>query len=387
MENTELTLLEMIGSVYEDLDTDKIEERFVELVNDMFHFDRVALFFLKHRKQVLQGKLSRGFPPGMIENTEIPIKNDSIIARPLITGIPVRISPDDPDQQVGLLGLANSVLVPIVNKKRIPCWEIKNCNQPGCPAYGRKWLRCWLVPGTKCGGEAVDSLDEKAVRCPACPIFASFNIDAIEGVLVADNSISKRPITEDIITLVSVIAHTVGMAINNSKIYMKTLDVAIRDSLTSLHNRRYFNERLLDEVERAGRYGDSLSLIMCDIDHFKRINDNYGHPVGDEVLRWLAEILRKGLRKSDVISRYGGEEFAAILSNASREQALAISEKLRRSIEEYPFVHRESRISVTLSFGISTFGIDSKKFEGLIESADKALYKAKAQGRNMVCTP
>ncbi len=387
MENTELTLLEMIGSVYEDLDTDKIEERFVELVNDRFHFDRVALFFLKHRKEVLQGKLSRGFAPGMIENTVIPIKTDSTIVRPLITGIPARICTDDPGQSERLLGLANSVLVPIVNKKRIPCWEIKNCNQPGCPAYGKKWLRCWLVPETRCSGEAAASLAEKAGQCSTCPIFATFNMDAIEGVLVADNSISNRPITEDTITLISVIGHTVGMAINNSKIYMKTLDVAIRDSLTSLHNRRYFNERLLDEVERARRYGDSLSLIMCDIDHFKRINDTYGHPVGDEVLCWVAETLRKGLRKTDVISRYGGEEFAVLLSNAGRDQAFAIAEKLRRSIEECPFVHRESPIAVTLSFGISTFGVDSRKFEGLIESADKALYKAKAQGRNRVCTP
>ena len=135
----EFAILEMLGGVYEDLDIDKIEERFVALVSDIFQFDRVALFFLKHRKEVLQGKLSRGFKPRIITNTSVSIKSDSLLVKPLITGSPVYIGIglEDPDLPARRLGLINTVLVPIVNKKRIPCWEIKDCGMTDCPAYGK----------------------------------------------------------------------------------------------------------------------------------------------------------------------------------------------------------------------------------------------------------
>ena len=257
------------------------------------------------------------------------------------------------------------------------------------PGLRQKRLRCWLIPGTHCGNDSASkwSFDAKAAQCAACPIHDAFNVDAIEGVLVADNSISKKPITEETANLLLIISHTVGMAINNSKVHAKTLDVAIRDTLTKLHNRGFFNSRLIYEVERAGRYGEALSLLMCDIDHFKRINDGYGHPVGDKVLSWVADILNRQLRKTDVIARYGGEEFAAILLNTDSAQAQAIAEKLRRAIEEDFFQRLNDEIKITLSFGVSTFGNDSNTSEGLVRRADSALYKAKTLGRNRVCTP
>jgi diguanylate cyclase (GGDEF)-like protein len=203
--------------------------------------------------------------------------------------------------------------------------------------------------------------------------------------MIVDNSISNRPITDKTVTVLSIIAHTVGMAINNSKLYLKTLDVAIRDPLTGLHNRRYFNERLLDEVERASRYAEHLSLVICDIDHFKKINDSYGHPAGDTVLCGVADTLRNNIRKNDIVSRYGGEEFAMLLLNTEKAQAAAIAEKIRRAFEEGSFSLNGGDIRLTLSFGLSSFGVDSSTFEGLISCADQALYSAKARGRNMVC--
>ncbi len=189
--------------------------------------------------------------------------------------------------------MTNSALIPIVNKKRVPCWEIKKCQANDCPAYGKKWLRCWLIAGTKCSDGSDVTIEEKANQCSKCQIFADLNFETIEGVMLIDNSISNKPITDEIIALLSIISHAVGVAINNSKLYMRTLDVAIRDDLTGLHNRRYFNERLLDEVERAQKYGETLSLIMCDIDHFKHVNDSYGHPFGDSVLCWVGDMLQK----------------------------------------------------------------------------------------------
>jgi len=384
MESSDITIIEMLGCIYEDLDIDMIEERFVELVNQVFAFDRVALFFVKHKKEVLHGKLAKGFDPGLIQGMEIPIHSKSVLMSPLITGIPMHNPLKNKDPYVDLLQLDNFALIPIVNKKRTSCWKLKNCGATDCPAYGKKWLRCWLVAGTKCspGGEL--TVEEKTEQCSNCPIFAAHDFQATEGVMIIDNSLSGKPITDDMVTLLSIIAHSVGNAINNSKHYTRTLDLAIRDSLTGLHNRRYFDERLLDEVERARRYGERLSLIICDIDHFKKVNDTYGHPVGDSVLCWVANILGNALRKSDVVSRYGGEEFAALLIDTDMDLSIQIAEKVRSIIAEHPFRHVNRDIRVTLSFGVSSLASDSVSFEGLISRADMALYSAKAQGRNRV---
>ena len=386
MNSGDLNIIEMLGCIYEDLDIEKIEEKFVDLVNDAFSFDRVALFFVKHKKGILKGKLSHGFDQAVVKSIEIPLSGKSLLIDPLITGMAYRGISNIPDQYADLLGLTNFALIPIVNKKRMACWKIKNCGSKDCPAYGKKWIRCWLVSGTKCSNGGVLTPAEKTRQCSTCPIFADMNIDTVEGVMIVDNSISSRPITDKTVTVLSIIAHTVGMAINNSKLYMKTLDVSIRDPLTGLHNRRYFNERLLDEVERASRYDEHLSLVICDIDHFKKINDSYGHPAGDTVLCRVAEVLRNNTRKNDIVSRYGGEEFALLLLNTEKSQAAAIAEKIRRAFEESPFILNGEAVRVTLSFGLSSFGVDSSSFEGLISCADRALYSAKARGRNMVCS-
>lgn len=380
-------VLEMLGCIYEELDIDTIEKKFMDIVSEVLSFDRTALFFVKHKKEVLHGKLSKGFDSEVIKKLRIPLKGNSVFAKPLITGMPLRIQKNttDTEKEINLLGLKNSALIPIVNKKCVACWEVKNCHINECPAYGKKWLRCWLVAGTKCNSGSDITAEEKTMLCSRCPVFADLNVEAVEGIMLVDNSISDKPITDDTITILSILAYAVGVAINNSKLYKKTLDVSIRDDLTGLHNRRYFNERLLDEIERAQRYSEAVSILMCDIDHFKRVNDTYGHPFGDSVLCWVGDQLQKNLRKTDVISRYGGEEFAILLLNTKKTEASNIAEKIRDSIEKSLFSHLNTGIKITLSFGVATLGNDSNTFEGLLTRVDNALYSAKIQGRNRVC--
>ena len=387
MSNYDTAILEMLGCIYEDLDIDTVEKKFVDIVSEVFSFDRTALFFVKHKKEVLHGKLSKGFDSEVIKKLEIPIKGNSVFAKPLITGMPLRIQKNtvDTEKEINLLGLKNAALIPIVNKKCVACWEVKNCQTKECPAYGKKWLRCWLVAGTKCNSGSDITAEEKTMLCSKCAVFADLNVEAVEGIMLVDNSISDKPITDDTITILSILAYAVGVAINNSKLYKKTLDVSIRDDLTDLHNRRYFNERLLDEIERAQRYSETVSILMRDIDHFKRVNDTYGHPFGDSVLCWVGDQLQKNLRKTDVISRYGGEEFAILLLNTKKAEASNIAEKIRDSIEKSLFSHLNTGIKITLSFGVATLGNDSNSFEGLLTKVDNALYSAKIQGRNRVC--
>jgi diguanylate cyclase (GGDEF)-like protein len=161
--------------------------------------------------------------------------------------------------------------------------------------------------------------------------------------------------------------------------------ISITDGLTSVFNRRFFMERIRQEVKRVNRYGSSVSVLMIDIDHFKKINDTYGHQAGDAVLANLAATIKRRLRETDVLARYGGEEFVLIATPMELPGALILAERIRALVESTPLEHNGRRISVTVSIGISTWTPSLKEdFEELVRLADGALYRAKEEGRNRV---
>ncbi len=162
--------------------------------------------------------------------------------------------------------------------------------------------------------------------------------------------------------------------------------LAKTDGLTGLYNHRVFQEKINEEVMRATRYKRTLFLLMADIDHFKKINDTYGHQVGDMVLKTVADIIKKNVRQLDFPARYGGEEFALILPETDCDNAYKVGERIRRAVQDHEFRLPDGRtFSVTISIGIACFPIDSKDQEELIKKADSALYRAKEMGRNTVC--
>jgi diguanylate cyclase (GGDEF)-like protein len=169
--------------------------------------------------------------------------------------------------------------------------------------------------------------------------------------------------------------------------YHETIyNMTITDGLTDVRNKKKLDELLGKEIPRAVRHNRDLSLLMIDIDHFKDVNDTYGHLAGDSVLRDLAGILQKRLRPDDELGRYGGEEFAAMLPETSLNGALKIAEDLRALVEQHRFVVEGEQIRVTVSIGAAalTGGMDAK---GFFRAADEMLYKAKNSGRNRVCPP
>ncbi len=160
--------------------------------------------------------------------------------------------------------------------------------------------------------------------------------------------------------------------------------LALHDALTGLYNRGSFNEALNDELFRAHYYDRNISLLIIDIDFFKKVNDTYGHQAGDKILKSIANIILSSIRKSDYAARYGGEEFVIILPDANTEKAIGLAENIRVSVEQKKFkISKNEAITLTISIGVGSSSIEiSPKL--LIETADKALYKAKENGRNQV---
>lgn len=163
----------------------------------------------------------------------------------------------------------------------------------------------------------------------------------------------------------------------------------ITDPLMGIHNRRYLDRRLKEEVDRALRYGVPLSVLLLDIDRFKRINDAYGHPVGDRVLCGLGKLIRDTVRNTDVVARYGGEEILVIATCTPPPPVPVVAERVRRTVEAAVLVPatpatRGEEIRVTVSIGVASLGPDIRTVEALVQRADQAMYRAKREGRNRV---
>jgi len=164
----------------------------------------------------------------------------------------------------------------------------------------------------------------------------------------------------------------------------KLADQSVHDALTGLYNRRYLEESLARELVLAERKGHPVSVIMADLDHFKKVNDQYGHLAGDEVLRAFGAILKRNARASDIYCRYGGEEFLLVLPQMPAEKAAERAEQLRRSLAAAPIHYGATPIAITASFGVAAFPDQGSGGDRLIDAADKALYQAKHNGRNRV---
>mgnify|MGYP001202718330 CR=1 FL=1 len=170
-----------------------------------------------------------------------------------------------------------------------------------------------------------------------------------------------------------------AIAIKNADLYT----MAIRDGLTKLYIRKYYRERLYEEWQRSKRNKSSLTLAMLDIDHFKNINDTYGHQAGDLVLKGLADVLQKNCRSVDIPCRYGGEEFAIILPETTHEQAYVFLERMRKTMEACRIDYHDEAIQATMSMGYATIPeLEPGDIEAFMEMADKALYHSKKTGRN-----
>lgn len=184
--------------------------------------------------------------------------------------------------------------------------------------------------------------------------------------------------------VLTAILQVFGPAICWSKRYQEVHDMAMVDGLTQLLNHRSFMERLAEELERDTRYGESMTFLMLDLDNFKRVNDRHGHQYGDYVLRQTAQLIRSSIRKADIAGRIGGEEFAVIIINASKQTSRSTADRIKKSIADHPFSHDGVDSRITVSIGMSEYPRDGKNMKAILKMADDAMYRVKEGGGNAV---
>jgi diguanylate cyclase (GGDEF)-like protein len=185
--------------------------------------------------------------------------------------------------------------------------------------------------------------------------------------------------------LLSIYAGQAALALKNAELFSKIQQLAILDDLTGVFNRRHFFELGEREFHRAQRYDRPLSVVMFDLDHFKRVNDTYGHAVGDQVLRVVAEYCKSNIREVDILGRYGGDEFTIILPEVDSEEACEISERIRNCIASTPIKTEAGQINITISMGTASLCSEMPNLTKLINYADSAMYEAKSKGQNFAC--
>lgn len=217
----------------------------------------------------------------------------------------------------------------------------------------------------------------------AVPISAQ---QAVVGVLRVGGSGNLPPdgYSREDLRLLEILANLASLAMDNCVLFHQVEQTALRDNLTGLLTHRAFQDQLEESVLEASRYNQPLSIILVDVDHFKSINDTYGHQAGDLVLQGLAHVMDRTVRPVDIIARYGGEEFAILLLQTSRREAAVLAEQIRMDLAAQVFEVMGKSISITSSFGVATFPEDATSGQQLFRQADQRLYKAKHEGRNQV---
>ena len=269
-----------------------------------------------------------------------------------------------------LAGLEDTEYQEKVNNNEIRCRSFK----PGEGIAGRVFVtsKPMIVNNIREDDQFINS-ETSYVRSIACIPMIVYS-DVI-GVINVTNKKKGKEFTDEDVEMLKAVADQAAVAVNKAQLW----DMAVTDSLTGLYVRRYFMVKLQEEIHRAERYNKRLSVIMADLDRFKKINDTYGHDAGDRALKTISTFLQKNIRDVDAIARYGGEEFVMLIPDADKEAAFCLAERLREGLAK---VKLEDLPPVTISLGIATYPSDGTDLEELIKRADAAMYEAKQQGRN-----
>ncbi|MDK9716914.1 MAG: sensor domain-containing diguanylate cyclase [Trichlorobacter sp.] len=209
--------------------------------------------------------------------------------------------------------------------------------------------------------------------------------DRVLGVIELINTVGERTFDGDDLPLLGAVADFAAIAIDNARNYRRVSELVVTDDLTGLHNARHFHELLEYELERSHRYKSQVSLLFFDLDHFKGVNDRFGHLVGSRMIAEVGHLVKRHIRSSDRAARYGGDEYVIVLPNTGKQGALAVATNLLERFRVHLFLtDSNERVMITASFGAATFPDDADDRTSLIRAADSAMYVAKEAGRDRV---
>jgi diguanylate cyclase (GGDEF)-like protein len=316
----------------------------------------------------------------------IPLWNPgSLLARTFWSGNLFHASPRElahlPEEE-SILGSFPVLCLPIMRNLVVRCDEVKNTVDRNCPDFHSEDKKCWLrqVPQEFFTGEGNPEVHREAITaCLRCEVFPS------AALLVVRSVENGKVLNRENAVPISGLASEAGHALEVVSLYDNMKIMAVTDGLTGLYNHREFYQSLRRELERARRYRHTLSLLMIDVDDFKRFNDRHGHPAGDFALRNVANLLRKCARTSDILARYGGEEFAVILPESTPAGALMVAERIKLEVAGHNFIHNaEEPVHLTVSIGIFSSENGDVTEDQIVSLADEASYVAKTAGKNQV---
>lgn len=261
-------------------------------------------------------------------------------------------------------------------------WEMKNIRfalGEGVAGWVAKHKKPVLIEDVRSDArfKVVDQQKRCMVSMISCPLMVKRRVIGVVSLTTRDDG---HVFSQDELELVVLMSAHISLALENNRLY----EISVLDGLTNIFNRRYLEQRLMEEVAYSRRYTKPLSVVLLDIDFFKRLNDTYGHQAGDFVLKKVSQMLSDALREYDVVARYGGEEFAIVLPTTPKQKGATIAERLRIAVCDGDFRFKEHDISCSISLGVASFPEDGRDPDGLIAAADAALYKAKDSGRNQV---
>jgi diguanylate cyclase (GGDEF)-like protein len=208
--------------------------------------------------------------------------------------------------------------------------------------------------------------------------------ESVIGWISLSRPPAEKPFDFQDLRLSVIAVDLTAMALGNAERYAQIESLAVSDGLTGLFTRGYLDERLQEEFAKARHQGQLFSVMLLDVDHFKRINDSHGHRLGDEVLRWLARQIMAQCRDTDFVARYGGEEFVVLMPNTGGKDALGFGRRMAKNIADAVFRWEKTSLKVTVSGGVAALSPDVADEKELLDRADKALYAAKNGGRNLV---
>jgi diguanylate cyclase (GGDEF)-like protein len=308
---------------------------------------------------------------------------NSLLARTFWSGNPLHIRHLDdhvhtPEDR-SVLGESPAFLLPISRKLGLQCSEEKNCRNIDCSSYIARTSRCWPENSANCTANASVPMEDRRKACVQCELFSPAAFLAVRGLS------ESRALSQDTIVPIVALANEATLALEVVELHENLRKMSITDGLTGLTNHREFYNQLRKELERARRYRHTVSLLIIDVDDFKKYNDRFGHLAGDLALKKIADLLRFCARATDIVARYGGEEFAVILPESSASGSLMLAERIKTEVANHNFLPQVSgEVHLTVSIGIYTAEEGAVTEDQLVGYADEAAYSAKNTGKNRV---